>query len=399
MKKPISILLMLLITILMAVLAHASYKSEITTAVRLFQENADETNFTGKYITAHPFANFTDGDLTTYASTNGTFLMNYTKRADYTISSLWQMKYNTSTGVRTSNHSIPSACWNYYSNKIELKVNTSSTSNARYCYSGSWTIIGAIETKQAIYEEAMHWNVGGVTYNLSYYLEQPAEYVTFDKTTINFSIYINDTAIDENHTTFNVSIYTRMNNTAAYTINVSDLVLTNGSFINATINFNDGDRVWWYWNIEDNYSRTIANTSVRIFDVDLVYYTFSLGVGKYINFSLDSGEILTAGGITAANITLTDGRITSNLMNLSSAGELAVAGGITGANLTLRDGSITSTPMNLTSAGELVVAGGITGANYTAGTSTGFSGQLNITNTTECNITVTGGIITAYAGC
>ena len=51
--------------------------------------------------------------------------------------------------------------------------------------------------------------------------------------------------------------------------------------------------------------------------------------------------------------------------------------------------------MNLTPAGELFVGGGITGANYTAGSSAGLTMQLNLTG---CNVTLTGGLFTAYTG-
>lgn len=304
MKK--SIFLSMLLIIILAAIVYSGSGSYTTTEIWVYQEDADQTNFTGSSDNTglYNHSAFTDGDWDTYALVNGTFYRNYTKKTDYTYLSLWQNKYNVSRGEINVNHSIPSACWDYNESKIILKVNTTNESNARYCNDGSWELIGSIKDRQAVYEEAMNFRTVGRTYTISYNTDKPAEYVTFDNSAVNFSIYINDSLADANHTTFNVSIYIRLNNTAGYTANVSDLVIVNGSFVNATINFNDGDRVWWYWSAEDNYSRNIFNTSVRIFDVDLVYYKLSLGANKVINFSTDTGEMVIKGGLAADNITV-----------------------------------------------------------------------------------------------
>ena len=47
-----------------------------------------------------------------------------------------------------------------------------------------------------------------------------------------------------------------------------------------------------------------TNTSVSIFDVDADYYTLSFGVNKYINFSLDTGDITTIGDIAVDDIVI-----------------------------------------------------------------------------------------------
>ena len=329
------IIISLLLVFILAIAVHSAIY--IISDSQLIQENADQTRndtIGTNGSSPHNDSAFTDGDYDTYALSNGTFYMNYTKTADYSSLSLWQVKYNSSGGADTTNYSLSSDCWDQDSTKVILKVNATGTSNAQYCYSGTWDLLVSIKNQQALYEESMWWYVIGRNYSISHNLVKPAAYVTFDNALVNFSLNINDTNADINHSTFNASLYTRMNDTAAYTLNVSGIVITNNTAHNGTtVNFADGDRVWWKWVVEDNYSRTIFNTSVRVFDVDLVYYTLSLGANKVINLSLDSGEIVTKGGLTAAN--------------------------------------------------------------YTAGSSAGLTIQLNLTG---CNVTLTGGLFTAYTG-
>ncbi len=314
MKKLIS--LSLLVVFILAIAVQSTIY--IVDDQWIIQEYADETNFTNNTITGysnpsfHSWKNFTDGDYSTYALVNGTFYMNYSKRVDdYSSLSLWQVKYNASGGSDdTVNHSLSSDCWDQDSTKVILKVNTTNVSNAHYCYSGTWDIFVGIQTEQAVYEESMWWYTKGRTYNISYSLVTPtgttdSDYYPSDLATINFTLHINDTNADMNHSTYNCSLYTRMNNTASYTVNMSGIVITNNTNHNGTtVTFNDGDRAWWHWGCEDNYSRAIFNTSSRIIDIDLVYYTLSLGATKTINLSLDIGEIVIKGGITVANITL-----------------------------------------------------------------------------------------------
>ena len=308
MKKK-SILLLLLVFILVAIIVYS--RLDTTTDVYRYQEDADFTNFSGGHNTSyHSFGNFTDGDYSTYALVNGTFYMNYTKKPDYKeTSTFWQVKHNTSSGPITINYSIPAPCWNYNQTKLILKVNATnatSPSNDRYCYSGTWTRIGSLHSAAALYEESMWWDIKGRTYNISFGGLTPAAYVTFDQATVNFTLWINDSLADENHTTFNCSIHTRQNRTANYKVNITSMTVTNGSYTNASVSFNDGDRIWWYWSCEDNFTRVIRNSSVRIFDVDLIYYKLSLGTSQVINFSLDSGRIETAGGVIAKNMTITN---------------------------------------------------------------------------------------------
>ncbi len=369
--KKLIILFLLMVGILAIVVHSAIY---IVDDQWIIQEDADQTNFTGESDNsiAYNHSAFTDGNYDTYALVNGTYYMNYSKKVDdYSSLSKWQVKYNSSGGISdTVNHSIPSDCWSQDSTKVILKVNTTfnstSTTNAHYCYSGTWDRRGAIQDNSAVYEESMWWYVNGRTYDISYSLVSPtgttdADYYPSSSTAINFSLNINDTNANTNHSTFNCSLYTRVNNNSAdYTLNISDMVIVNNTQFNGTTgNFNDRDRIWWKWSCGDNHSRIIFNTSVRIIDIDLVYYTMSLGANKVINLSFDSGEIVTKGGVTAANLTLIDGVISSPLMNLSSSGVLTV------------------------------------GSGYGTGTSTGITQQLN---TSGCNVTVTGGIITGKTG-
>ena len=410
--KKLKLILSLLITIFIATLVQADYKIRITSDIFEIQEDASETHNDTLGTDSTSLYNdtaFTDGDYNTYALANGTFYMNYTKLVDVTSLSLWQVKYNSSGGPDTVNHSIPSDCWGWNEIKITLKVNVSENStggvspgNAHYCYSGTWDRIGEIQAGKAIYEEAIWWYVNGRTYNISYNTDKPAAYATLTKAAVNFSIYINDTLADENHTTYNASLYTRMNNTAPYTLNVSGIVVINGSFNNATITFSDGDRVWWYWNLTDNHSRVIESTDVRVFDIDVAYNILSIGANQVINLSTDSGEIVTMGGLTAANLTL--------IGSMTSVGNSNITGNLTiGDRLIFRLGGVIDNIIsgwvrvtgNVNVTGHLEVAGNITASNYTAGSSAGLSLILNATDggVNACAITVTGGLITGYSGC
>ncbi len=103
-------------------------------------------------------------------------------------------------------------------------------------------------------------------WDLEFYIVEPNEYSIYTSNSVLFNITANFTA-----STVNVSLYTKTNKSEPYTRNVSGWVLVNGSYVNGTVIFADEERVWWYLSFEDNQSRVIKNTSIRIFDVDVNY--------------------------------------------------------------------------------------------------------------------------------
>ena len=135
-------------------------------------------------------------------------------------------------------------------------------------------------------------SVSASEWDLDYHIVEPTEYYEiYVKEDVLFNLTANITSPQN---TVNVSLYTRTrqydsyknnpNKYPPYTLNVSGLVLINGSYVNTTVRFKDLDRVWWYWVFTDNQSRVIENTSIRIFDVDVNYYNgcAALIAGGYV---------------------------------------------------------------------------------------------------------------------
>lgn len=119
----------------------------------------------------------------------------------------------------------------------------------------------------------------------------PSEYAVQTSTDVMFNWTPTSTDLDD----FNCSVFWRTNRTGSYLNETPAQNMTNNTAANITVSFNDGDRVWWKTSC---YNRTDGanevNSTVRIFDIDVNYYTLSLGVNKLINFTLDTGASVVA---------------------------------------------------------------------------------------------------------
>lgn len=255
---------------------------------------------------------FTDGFYNTGDYLNGTMYVNYTMKLDSDSDSLWQVKSVNNGGNVTENLSLTS-CWNSSLNKLVLKFAGTRAdtieNNSKYCwYDNTWTRLGEVYDNATFYEEGIFWNVIASTIDFAHTLVSPSAYSTSTSTSVVFNISANWSGVG--YPSVNCSLYSRTSSSASPVENVSDMILLNGSYLNVSVDYIEGNRVWWFWSCEDNFSRHIINTSERILDVDEDYYTLSLGANKYINFTLDTGDIkilndFEAGGdITTTSITI-----------------------------------------------------------------------------------------------
>ncbi len=250
---------------------------------------------------------------------------------------------NYSIDYLSGNLSILDSKWN-----LTLGINysyhfDSTEKNKRECYNGTdWILLDTESDQDELFDIRMFWLLSGSEWDIDYYRVSPigitdVDYFPSTSTSVLFNITANLTRSAGNQTTVNVSLWIRIDNSSGiYTQNSSNFVLINESFVNQTLIFADGERIWYYWAFEDNQSRSIENTTVRIVDI------------------LPDLEIMSIGDETKPiNFTLS------------------------GAN-----------------AGDAVFKGTVTAANLIS--LAGFTGQLNATS---CNLTISSGIITGFAGC
>ena len=91
-------------------------------------------------------------------------------------------------------------------------------------------------------------------------------------------------------------------------VNDADYDIVDGLIYPLNSSLNGNTSLWSYsWPSSKVNS---INSSVSIFDIDVAYYTVSLGIGKLINFTLDTGAIvassLTLSGALTTNTLVTD---------------------------------------------------------------------------------------------
>ena len=135
--------------------------------IYVYQENL--TNIGGDNLGSYlnNGTEFYDGNWSTFTYTlgNGNFFIyiNYSKPVNLSNPSLWQVK----DGLGTFNLTIPETCVNYYSDRLELRVEsgnepplTVGNHNNWWCQNGSWALLrnGISEGARYLYEEAMWWN-------------------------------------------------------------------------------------------------------------------------------------------------------------------------------------------------------------------------------------------------
>jgi len=145
-----------------------------------YQESANTTNqtgidggcslnYSGSYKTdgfpqppsGYP-DNTYDGDYGTWWAPDydmGNLYVNYTKPFGALNSSLWRVKAGNDAPV-DRNISIDS-CWDYYSNKLSLRIEGAGDSVLAFCYDGSWNLLDSFSgsTNSYVYEEAMWWGI------------------------------------------------------------------------------------------------------------------------------------------------------------------------------------------------------------------------------------------------
>lgn len=150
-----------------------------------YQEFANETStcggvsggsytFSGSWNPSPNANNTIDGDWTTYGSylsQIGYLDIIYKKPLLSTEESLWRVGFLDAAGLPTSlNYSIPSACWNFNSTHILLRVTSKSTNPKAVfsCYDSSTSLINISPFSvngyaNWIIEEAMWWEINNLT--------------------------------------------------------------------------------------------------------------------------------------------------------------------------------------------------------------------------------------------
>jgi hypothetical protein len=84
----------------------------------------------------------------------------------------------------------------------------------------------------------------------------------------------------------------------------------------------------WPWDIINQ-----TNTTVRIFDVDVAYYTLSLGANRMINFTLDTGDVAFAGDLIVSGGITMDDLIADDLIVDDIISDNISAGNVTAENI------------------------------------------------------------------
>lgn len=178
-------------------------------------------------------------------------------------------------------------------------------SNDRECYNGTnWISLGIDTGQPEIFDIRLFWNVASRLLNFSFSGLTPNAYSIRNLTTVMINITTIDYAADNNHTYWNCSLYNRSNRDYNYSVNslLDDRVVTNGSYFNQSITFDDNSRTWWYISCEDEYGREIANSTVRLFDIDVYYIKLKIQ-GGVINFTITDGSAQFQGNVKAPSFT------------------------------------------------------------------------------------------------
>ena len=130
-----------------------------------------------------------------------------------------------------------------------------------------------------------------------YELRAQDEYAILTQRAVNFSFVINvtNTTLDSG-LSMNCTVYNRSSITGGFSKLFVPMNVTNSTFVNRTITLTPG-RTYWYINCTtrgEDETPIVTNATFisdeRVLDIDLDYFTLSLGVGGVINFSLDSGN-------------------------------------------------------------------------------------------------------------
>jgi hypothetical protein len=270
-----------------------------------------------------------------YSFEANNFYINYTKPTNALNTSLWQVKHGgVSVALNFSNFTLPSSCWNAYSDKIVLNayLNTQTpwfsiarcynstnwinisvvqsgtsgsggpgTANTINLYDGDWSTgsvydgewVGNLgDNGEPFYEEAMYWDLDTTSPNIT--LISPANATITLTNSINFTANISDNLMGITNYTLNI-----YNSTGLYN---QTTILTPSNPLQATVgivvNLISGSYNWFY-NIFD-FAGNSFTTSNNTLTIDTVY--------PQINFT--SPTLATATTIARnyieANVSVTD---------------------------------------------------------------------------------------------
>jgi hypothetical protein len=116
----------------------------VSAASYCYQETPNVTSVCGGENTGNYFA---EQGAINYI---GEFYVNYTKPTGVLNTSLWQIKHGNQSSGSTYNITIPTDCWNYYTDRIAMHIESYSSPNppinsTPYCYNGAWKAIGHTE--------------------------------------------------------------------------------------------------------------------------------------------------------------------------------------------------------------------------------------------------------------
>jgi hypothetical protein len=264
-----------------------------------YQENANTNTdcgglSTGTYLISGSLinsANMYDGNWGTFGSAlSGILYTNYTKPSTALNTSLWQSKTKT-----TLNNSIPQGCFDQDPLQLRVDVDGDTKFDSGYCYNGTgwqrlfnYSGVGS----DALYEEAMWWNMSNYTYHT-----QGSE--------INVANISNSlTNLGDNWTLTclgNDSTLTTayMNSSATYIQNALDL-FTNGTQIHfSNSNPSENTNITINATIFNTGSQSASNLIVQFYDGNPQNGGVQIGSNVTINLSANTNVTVNMTWITS----------------------------------------------------------------------------------------------------
>ena len=260
-----------------------------------YQETANKTSICGgvntgnydnrgSFLGSFPASNAYDEDYSTFAiatnSQSGEVFINYTKPPESINGTIWQISIED---LITVNRTIPESCWDYDTERLVLKMNT--TNNGALdlparadCYNGSTWVNLYNTSTGALYEEAIYWAKSNFSF-------------TFNN--------ISDNVKAELGSLINISVNTS---------NEEDIVCIDVDHPQGGINVSCGENSTSYeLNItffrEDNFTSRSSSENVSLFS----------GTGFIINDTIISKNALTGGFLDFNNVTDNDYDTFSNV--------------------------------------------------------------------------------------
>ena len=177
-----------------------------------------------------------------------------------------------------------------------------------------------------------------VTYDL---FSQDA-YAILTTTSVNFSWNVSFTNVSlDLGNSLNCSVWNRSSSGGVASQLFADLNVTNATFANRTASLAEG-RTYWYINCSTRGLNGNENLSFksdeRVLDIDLDYFTLSLGANSVINFTLDTGKIVASNNISTSQHLFVTGNITTSAgikasANITTLADISALGVVTGSKV------------------------------------------------------------------